>query len=70
MKNNKKQDDITVNVITPPNDVKITSKKPTGNAQDDPSCVYAHMRHAAGSIIKNEDGSQMVCTKDSTWQNS
>lgn len=70
MKNYVKRDNFTVNVITPPNDVKITSRKPPENAQKDAFCVYAGMRHAVGSIINHDDGSKSVCTEDGSWQNS
>lgn len=69
MKNHKKRDNITINNISAPNEVKSISKKPVGNAGKDPFCVYAGMRHAVGSTITREDGSKLVCTKNGSWQN-
>jgi hypothetical protein len=69
MKNHKKKDSISVNTIAHQTDIKNITDKPTGNAGTDPFCVYAHKRHAVGSIIINEDKSEMVCTDDGTWQN-
>ncbi|MFA5524436.1 MAG: hypothetical protein WDA24_08755 [Tissierellales bacterium] len=69
VKNHVKRDKITVNTISPANDVKSVSNSPIQNAQDANFCVYAGMRHAVGSIIKNEDGSEVVCSEDGSWQN-
>ncbi len=69
MQNHKKQDSISVNVISEQNEVRPTSQKPVGNAGKDPFCVYDHKRHAAGSIIVNEDGTESVCCEDGTWRN-
>lgn len=69
MQNHKKQDSISVNNITATDEIKAVSKI-VGNAGKDPFCVYAHQRHAVGSKIKNEDGSETICTDDGTWQNS
>lgn len=69
MKNHVKRDKITVNTISPPNDVKSISNSPIKNSQEASFCVYAGMRHAVGSVIKNEDGSEIVCTADGSWQN-
>ena len=70
MKNHKKHDKISKNNISLHNDIKAVSKEPVGNADKDPFCVYEHKRHAVGSKIKNSDGSETVCTDDSTWQNT
>jgi hypothetical protein len=69
MKNHKKNDNISVNDISLHNDIKAVSQKPAGNADKDPFCVYEHKRHAVGSKIKNSDGSESVCTEDTTWKN-
>ncbi len=69
MQNHKKQDSISVNIISEQNEVKPVSQKPEGNAGKDPFCVYDHKRHAVGSIIVNEDGSQSVCCEDGSWRN-
>lgn len=69
MKDHKKEDELYVNKITPPDDVKKASGKPSGNADKDPFCVYAHERHAVGSKIINQDGSETVCKEDG-WQNT
>jgi hypothetical protein len=70
VKNNKKDDDISINIISAPNNVKPVSKGPVGNAGKDSFCIYAGMRHAVGSIIEMEDGSKVVCTDNGTWQNT
>jgi len=70
MQNHNKKDNLFVNTISPPDDVKTVSKKTVGNASEQPFCIYNHQRHAVGSVIKNRDGSKMVCTKDGSWQNS
>lgn len=72
MKNNKLKDKLNVNVITSQNDIKAVSDVREGNAATDPFCVYAHKRHAVGSKIINNDGSQMVCTAENngSWQNT
>lgn len=70
MQNHSKQDKLFVNKISGVNNVKNVSKKSVGNAAEEPFCVYAHKRHAAGSKIVNEDGSESVCKEDSTWQNT
>ena len=70
MKNRKKRDDITINIISAPQEVKSISKSPTGNAGKDPFCIYAGMRHAVGSIIEKDDGTKIVCTEDGSWQNN
>lgn len=36
MKNHKKEDSLTVNIISAPNEVEPVSKAPTGNAGKDP----------------------------------
>lgn len=68
MENNKKDDTLYVNEITRPDDVKHISNNPVGNAIDNPCCIYNHQRHAVGSIVKNEDGTEMICTESSEWQ--
>lgn len=69
MKNNVKKDNITVNTMSPPNDVKAIADSHIQNAQDANFCVYAGMRHAVGSIIKNDDGTEIICAEDGSWQN-
>lgn len=69
MQNHKKQDNISVNIITSEDDIKSISKQPTGNAATDPFCIHAHKRHAVGSKIINEDGSETVCSNDGSWKN-
>ena len=68
MQNHKKQDNISVNIINQDNTVKPVSPKPVGNAATDPFCIYDHKRHAVGSKIINEDGSETVCTNDGSWK--
>lgn len=72
MKNHKRDDKLYVNMISAPNDIKAISEAPVGDASSDQFCVYAHKRHAIGSKIINNDGSQTVCTpqNNGTWQNS
>jgi hypothetical protein len=69
MKNHQKGDKVSVNIITAPNDIKAVSDKPIGNASENPSCIYDHKRHAAGSKIINTDGSEMICSKEGSWKN-
>lgn len=69
MKNNKKKDDLSLNIISAPNEVKNISQGSAGNAGKDAFCVYAGMRHGVGSTIKKDDGSELVCTEDGSWQN-
>ncbi len=70
MKNHKKKDNFTKNIISAPYEVEPISNKPVGNAGKDPFCVYAGMRHAVGSIITKDDGSKLVCTENGSWQNT
>ena len=70
MQNHKKQDSISVNVITDPDDIKAVSQKTAGNAGTDPFCIYGHKRHAVGSKIINRDGSETVCTDEGSWRNT
>lgn len=72
MKNHKQDDKLYVNRISAPNEIKAISKTPVGDASTDPFCVYGHKRHAIGSTIINNDGSQTVCTtkNNGSWQNS
>ena len=69
MQNHKKQDSLSVNIITPQNKVKPVSSEAAGNAGRDPFCIYGHKRHAVGSKIEYGDGKEAVCTEDGTWQN-
>lgn len=69
MKNTKKEDQLSINSISAPGNITQVSNGPVGNAGKDPFCVYANARHAVGSIIKNEDGREIICTEDGTWQN-
>ena len=68
MQNRKEQDGISVNIIGE-NEIKSISQK-RGNAGKDPFCVYDHKRHAVGSIIKNKDGSEYVCTEEGSWKHT
>ena len=70
MQNRKNQDNLSENIITLHNEIKTKSQKPVGNAEKDPFCVYEHKRHAVGSKIINSDGSETVCTDDSSWKNT
>ncbi len=76
MRNNKKKDDISVNNITSHSDIKASTEikavtqQPTGNAAVDPFCVYDHKRHAVGSKIKNDDGSEYECNEEGSWKNT
>jgi hypothetical protein len=70
MRNDKKHDNISVNIITHTNEIKAASQKPVENADKVPFCVYEHKRHAVGSKIINKDGTETVCTDDTTWQNT
>lgn len=70
MQNHKKQDNISVNIIGQENQINSVSKKPVGNADKDSFCVYDHKRHAVGSKIINEDGSETICTEDGSWKNT
>lgn len=69
MKNHKKEDDLTRNIISAPYEVKPISNETVGNAGTAPFCVYAGMRHAVGSVITKDDGSKLICTKNGSWQN-
>ena len=69
MKNHKKDDIISVNTIAPNNDIKSTQKN-VGNADKDPFCIFEHKRHAVGSKIENDDGSNTVCKDDGSWHNN
>lgn len=68
MKNNKKQDKLTVNTITSPNEIKHGSQV-KGNADQEAFCVYANERHAVGSKIVDIDGRETVCTPKGWQQN-
>lgn len=70
MKNNKKKDNLTINIISAPNEVQPVSKYPIGNANKDAFCVYAGMRHAVGSVITKDDGTKLICTENGSWQNT
>lgn len=70
MKNHNKEDKLYKNYIIPPNTTKPVSSESVGNAQDKQACIYNHQRHAVGSVIKNEDGSESICEKDGTWRNN
>ncbi len=32
-------------------------------------CVYVGMRYAVGLVIKIKDVTEVICTKDASWQN-
>ena len=66
---NRKEDDLSINLISAPNNINPISKSPVGNAGKDSFCIYAGMRHAVGSVIKMENGLEVVCTDNGTWQN-
>jgi len=68
MQNHKKQDSISVNIIGE-NEIKSESQM-SGNAGKDPFCVYDHKRHAVGSKIINDDGTETVCTEEGSWKNT
>ena len=69
MQNHKKQDSLSINKISVTNEVERISGKPAGNAEKDPFCVYDHKRHAVGSKIINEDGSETICQENGSWKN-
>lgn len=70
MRNRKKNDELYVNKISPPNHVENVSNQPVGNAGKDSFCLYDNKRHAVGSKLMHRDGSVSICTEDGTWQNS
>lgn len=70
MRNRKKQDNISINVINEAKEVKPVSQNSAGNAEKDPFCVYDHKRHAVGSRMVNRNGNESVCTKDGTWKST
>jgi len=70
MQNHKKQDNISVNVIGQEKQIKSISQEPVGNAGKDPFCVYDHKRHAVGSKIINDDGSESVCSEEGSWKHT
>ncbi len=70
MRNYTKKDKLFMNVISPPDDVENIYKNSVGIASKDPFCIYNHQRHGVGSVIKNRDGSETVCTEDGSWQHS
>lgn len=67
MQNRKKNDNISVDIIGE-NEIKF--ERPGGNAGKDPFCVYDHKRHAVGSKIINDDGTESICMPDGSWKNS
>ncbi|MEL7646662.1 MAG: hypothetical protein AAGU76_01145 [Sedimentibacter sp.] len=67
MINHNERNNIFVNVITQPNEVKSVSKRPVGTAADNTFCVFNNQSHAVGSVIKNQDG-DYICTADGSWQ--
>ena len=69
MRNNKKDDKLSVNEITTMNHIEKVSNKPVSNADKDAFCVYDHKRHAVGSKIKSSNGSESVCTGKCSWEN-
>lgn len=69
MKNNKKEDDLSINIISAPNEIVQKSQFPVGNAETDGFCLYAGMRHAVGSVITKDNGAKIICTEDGSWQN-
>lgn len=70
MENHKRQDNLYINEIAEGNEVKSISKNAVGNAEQEPFCVYNHKRHAVGSKIINDDGSESICKEDGSWQNT
>lgn len=69
MQNHNKQDSLKVNKIDSDNTVTAMSNKTVGTADNSPFCLYNHKRHAAGSKLVNEDGSESVCSTDGSWKN-
>lgn len=65
-KHNK--DNISVDIITPDNVAPISNS--VGDATNNTFCIYRNKKHAVGSVIQDTDGSEMVCTKDGSWENS
>lgn len=72
MKSKKNEGELYVNNISSPTDIKAVFNSPVGNAEKDIFCVYAHKRHAIGSKIINNNGSQSICSTENqgSWQNS
>lgn len=68
MQNHKKHDEISVDIINQENQVSKLSQGSVGKADKDPFCVYDHKRHAVGSKVISEDGSEMTCTEDGSWK--
>ncbi len=66
---NKKKDSIDVNIIDRPYEDKKVGKRFVGRDGKAPSCIYKHKTYAAGSIIKNRNGSETICSENGTWQN-
>lgn len=70
MQNHNKQDSLKVNIIKPDKQVTAVSDKIVGTADKNQFCLYDHKRHAVGSKIINMDGSESVCSEDSSWKNN
>ncbi len=69
MKNHNEKEKLFKTTIIPPDDVQPDSPESAGDAGNNKSCVYNHQHHAVGSIIKNHDGSETVCSKEGEWKN-
>lgn len=41
----------------------------SANAADSPSCIYQHQRYTVGSVIRNTDGPDSVCSTEGEWKN-
>jgi hypothetical protein len=70
MKNHKKDEKLFRTATLPPDDVQPVSPEAVGDAESNTSCVYNHRHHAVGSIIKNHDGPESVCSQDGEWKNA
>jgi hypothetical protein len=70
MKNHKKEEKLFKTTTIPPDDVQTVSPEALGDAGSNTSCVYGHRHHAAGSIIKNHDGPDSVCSREGEWKNA
>lgn len=55
-----------VNHISAPGNIQSSTK--ASSLKNDVSCIYNNKNHGVGSTIKNEDGSEYICSEDGTWQ--
>jgi hypothetical protein len=70
MKNHRKEEKLIKTTTIPPDDVQAVSTEAAGDSGNNPSCVYNHQHHAVGSVIKNHDGLDSICSEDGEWKNS